>query len=118
MHSALVLIENDRWDHQADEQRAHNGSAKTGWSAFQSLNLHAENTVSHAVPDCSDQEHLLERKYAERCHAVVTEEGRGDEAAERPVNKKRAQPSSRPGDRTRTIPGPSKALARPVPFAA
>lgn len=66
MEAALVLIENDGGNNQADQYRAHNRRTKTCRTAVDPLDLHPKCPVPDAVSEGSDKDHLLQRENTQR----------------------------------------------------
>ena len=90
MQAALILIEDNCRNHQADEQGTHNRCSQPCGRALQPLHLHAEDAVSHAISQGPDEQHLCECEDAERCSTVVSKKCRRDQAAQRPVDSESA----------------------------
>lgn len=98
MQSALVFVEDDGGNHQADESSADNSGTQACSVAAYPLNLQAEDTVAHAVTQGSHEQHLFQREEAQGRETVVLEEGCRNEAAQGPVQSQGTQPAPGAGD--------------------
>ena len=116
VQAALVGVEYQGRDDQAQQDGAHDAGKGAGCPAVQFLDLQAEDTVADTVAQQANEQDLLCCEHQQDRVAGAAEEGIGDEGCHSPVDNQGTQPRANPGNGAGTGAGPSQPAARPVAF--